>query len=238
MKKTIKLMAGLLVTAVFAVSCNNESNPTEETNTQAVSGIDNWETTNPEIIASINAEIELKRKTGKTAAVQLYRNFRLETDSQTPADVIALIKGEIDQMYSSGLKTTTLAKMDDVTSIYLASSASRGLYYSNSRVVINDYATYRSVKQSVSGVVPHELTHYYHDRFISGGFNNSAVIAAYNSAKSRRIYPSTAYVLSNNVEYLGTSAEAFFAGTSRDPYNRATVTQKDPQLTAFINANF
>jgi hypothetical protein len=238
MKKTIKLVALLFVAGIFAVSCNNESNAVEETSTQAVSAIDNWETTNPTVIASINAEIELKAKTGKLAAAQVYRNFRLETDSQTPADVIALIKSEIDQMYTSGLKTTTLAKMDDVTSIYLASSASRGLYYSNGRVVINDYATYRSVKQSVSGVVPHELTHYYHDRFISGGFNNSTVISSYNSAKSRRIYPSSAYVLSNNVEYLGTSAEAYFAGTSRDPYNRATVTQKDPQLTAFINANF
>ena len=238
MKKTIKLVAVLFFAGFFAVSCNNESDSEKKIDEQAVSLVENWETTNPEIIASINAEIELKKVTGKMAAVQLYRNFRLETDSQTPADVIALIKSEIDQMYTSGLKTTTLAKMDDITSIYLASSASRGLYYSNSRVVINDYATYRSVKQSVSGVVPHELTHYYHDRFISGGFNNSTVIASYNSAKSRRIYPSSAYVLSNNVEYLGTSAEAYFAGTSRDPYNRANVTQKDPQLTTFINANF
>ncbi len=238
MKKTTKLVSTLFVLGILAVSCNDEASLPEKVEAQELAQSKDWETTDPIVIAAIDAEIALKNKTGKAAAVQLYRNFRLETDAQTPADVIALIKKEIDQMYSSGIKTTTLSKMDDVVSIYLASSASRGLYYSNSRVVINDYATYRSVKQSVSGVVPHELTHYYHDRYLSGGLNNTSVSTLYNSARTRRIYPSSAYVLSNKVEYLGTSVEAYFAGTNRDPYNRANVIQKDPQLSAFINTNF
>jgi hypothetical protein len=239
MKKAIKLLSVLFVTGIFMTGCDkNEAveSAAPEVNNQVVS--EDWETTDLTKITSINNKIEERLKSGKIST-QVYRNFRLQVDGQTPSDIIALIKKEIDQMYVSGLKTTTLAKMDDVRAIYLANTGEDvGLYYYNSLVVINDYATFRRVKQSTSGVTPHELTHYYHDRHIPGSFGNSTVRSLHASAKSKRIYPSTAYVLRNQAEYLATSSEAFFSGTSRDPFNRANVSQKDPNLKNFINANF
>ncbi|WP_445712361.1 hypothetical protein [Flavobacterium sp.] len=235
MKKNLKLLSLALVAALYFTSCENDSNtkPVE----QSADLENTWETHDPNLIAKIDAEIDEKIATSK-ASTTIYRNFRLIVDANTPSDIIALAKQEIDQMYASGMKATTLAKMDNVTGIYLAPTGSRGMYYSNGRVVINDYTTYRRVKQSTSGVVPHELTHYYHDRHLSGGFGNSTVNSLYNNARANRIYPSSAYVLSNRVEYLGTSVEAYFSGTSRPPYNRNYLSQQDPNLRNFINANF
>jgi hypothetical protein len=240
MKKTIKLLSVVFAMGIFMTSCEKDveqvGTATPEPAAQTIT--DDWETTDPTVINSINNKIEENLKSGKLST-QVYRNFRLQVDGRTPQDIIALIKKEIDQMYVSGLKTSTLSKMDDVRAIYLANTGEDvGLYYYNSLVVINDYATFRRVKQSASGVVPHELTHYYHDRFISGGFGNSTVRSLHASAKSRRAYPASAYVLRNSAEYLATSAEAYFSGTSRDPYNRATVGQKDPNLRNFISTNF
>jgi hypothetical protein len=236
MKRPIKLLSVLFVATIFVVSCQKDEpvDLPQETTNQSI----DWETVDPEIIKSINKEIDLKAKNGLSKAPQLYRNFRLEIDSNTPSDVVALIKKEIDQMYSNlELKRSTIAKMDDVPVIYLAPTTSRGMYY-DGRVVINDYNLFRRVKQSKSSVVFHELTHYYHDVHLPNGDNNATVRSLHSSAKSRRIYPSSAYVLSNRFEYLATSSEAYYSGTSRDPFNKANVSQKDPGLKTFLNANF
>jgi hypothetical protein len=240
MKKTTNILLSLLAAGLMLTSCEDKQD------LKVAAPLDNhdhqsgtvWETTDPSVIKAIDDEISKNQAGGRVAAVQVYRGFRIETNAQTPADILALIKGEIDQMYISGLKSSTLTKMDDVSSIYIAPTGTRGLYYSNGRVVINDYATYRSVKRSTSGVVPHELTHYYHDRHLPSGFNNATVTSNYNNAVSTGIYPSSAYVMRNRFEYLATSAEAYFSGTSRDPFDRATVTRKDPRNASFISTNF
>ncbi len=236
MKKSVKLLSVLFVTTILMMSCEKDepANLPQEATNQSI----DWETVDPQVINSINSEIDLKLKNGKLKAPELYRNFKLQIDSNTPSDVIALIKKEIDQMYSNlELKRTTIAKMDDVPVIYLAPTTSRGLYY-DGRVVINDYDVYRRVKQSVSSVVFHELTHYYHDVHLPNGDNNATVRSLHSSARSKRIYPSSSYVLSNRFEYLATSSEAYYSGTSRPPFDKANLSQKDPGLKTFLNANF
>jgi hypothetical protein len=234
--KKIKLLAVIFTATIFITSCekDNTNESVKEENNQSIY----WETTDPDIIASINKEIESKIKNNKIQ-IETYRNFRLQIDNNTPDDIIDLIKQEIDQVYSaSGLKGSTISKMDDVGSIHLAPTGYRGLYYSGNRVVINDYGTFRRVKRNVSNVVFHELTHYYHDYHLPGGYGNREVTNNYNQALSGNIYPRNPYVLRNKVEYLGTSAEAYFSGTNRQPYDRATVRRKDPNLASFLDNNF
>jgi hypothetical protein len=234
--KKVQLLTVIFTVTIFITSCekDNTNDFVEEENNQSI----NWETTNPDIIASINKEIESKVKNNKVQ-VETYRNFRLQVDNNTPRDVIDLIKKEIDQIYSaSGLKRSTISKMDNVRSIHLAPTGQQGMYYSRNRIVINDYNTFRRVKRNASNVVFHELTHYYHDSHLPGGFGNREVSNNYNNASSGRIYPRGSYVLRNRVEYLGTSAEAYFSGTNRQPYNRATVRRKDSKLASFLDNNF
>lgn len=235
MNKNLRLLSLALVAALYFTSCEKDSETPLES--QATNPENTWETHDPNLIAKIDAEIDEKIATSK-ASTTVYRNFRLIVDGNTPSDIIGFAKQEIDQMYASGMKSATIAKMDDVSAIYLAPTASRGMYYSNGRVVINDYTAYRNVKRATVSVVTHELAHYYHDRHLPGGFGNSTVNNLYNNARANRIYPSSAYVLSNRVEYLGTSVEAYFSGTSRPPYDRNYLSQQDPNLRNFINANF
>lgn len=234
MKSNFKVLTLALISALFVVSCETEkANITPEQEPKSK----DWETNDAKLIFEINSEIQSKVSNSK-ATISVYRNFKLYVDTSTPSDVISLAKGEIDQMYISGLKSTTLTKMSYVKGIYLAPTTSRGMYYSGGWVVINDYTTYRTVKQSTSNVVEHELTHYYHDKHLPNGFSNTTVASLYTSARNNAIYPLSSYVLSNRNEYLATSSEAYFSGTSRQPYNRTNVSTKDPNLKIFFVNNF
>jgi hypothetical protein len=242
MKKPIKLLTTLLVLGLFTVSCEKDNEPVETTpvkvNQTVTTDIEDWETNDPNVINSINDQIEKRLRSSK-ASTLVYRNFKLMVDNNTPDDIISLIKEEIDQLYTSEFKSTTISKMDNVRGIYLASTGENvGLYYSNSLVVINDYSTFRRVKRSTSNVVGHELTHYYHSNHLPNGRNNANVRSLHNSAVSKRIYPARDYVLSNRFEYLATSAEAYYFGTSRNPFDKSNVTIKDPNLKTFFNQNF
>ncbi|MDI9310627.1 MAG: hypothetical protein QM535_10455 [Limnohabitans sp.] len=234
MKTNLKVLTLALISAMFMASCETEkANITPEQEPKAT----DWETNDAKLISEINSEIQSKVSQSK-ATISVYRNFKLYVDASTPSDIISLAKGEIDQMYVSGLKSTTLTKMSYVNGIYLAPTTSRGMYYTGGWVVINDYTTYRTVKQSTSSVVEHELTHYYHDKHLPSGFNNTTVASLFTSARNNAIYPLSSYVLSNRNEYLATSSEAYFSGTSRQPYNRTNVTTKDPNLKTFLVNNF
>jgi hypothetical protein len=242
MKKPIKLLTTLLFVSLFTVSCekNNEQIETTPvtTNQTVTPAIGDWETNDPKVINSINDQIERKLRSSKATSL-IYRNFKLMVDNSTPDDIIALIKKEIDQLYTSEFKSTTISKMDNVRGIYLAKTGEDvGLYYSNSLVVINDYSTFRRVKRSTSNVVGHELAHYYHDNHLPNGENNANVRSLHRNAVSKRIYPARDYVLSNRFEYLATSAEAYYFGTSRNPFDKSNVTKKDPNLKTFFTTNF
>ncbi|WP_160111974.1 hypothetical protein [Aquimarina sp. AU58] len=233
--KRVKLLSVALILAIFMTNCekDNANDFVQEENSQSI----NWETTDPDVIRSISEEIESSIKS-KRLQVEVYRNFRLYVDQNTPRDIINIAKGEIDQVYSVGLKSTTVRRMNNVRSIHLAPTGQTGLFYYNRRIVINDYDTYRRVARGEGNVAFHELVHYYHDVYIPGGFRNRQLTNLYYNARSRNIYPRQAYVMSNVVEYLGVSAEAYFTGTGREPYNRARVNRLDPDLAAYISNNF
>lgn len=96
--------------------------------------------------------------------------------------------------------------------------------------------------------VLHELAHGYHDRFLSGGFGNPAVKAAYERAKASGSYdavqrwngtafapkPERAYAMSNPMEYFAESTEAYFSRNDFYPFNNSELREHDPRIVEVL----
>lgn len=94
----------------------------------------------------------------------------------------------------------------------------------------------------------HELAHAFHDRFLSGGFGNPEIKAAYNRAKASGSYdrverwngdgkPKTterAYAMTNPMEYFAEMSEAFFSRNDFYPFNREELRQHDPEMERLL----
>ena len=87
-------------------------------------------------------------------------------------------------------------------------------------------------------MVFHELSHAYHDQFLPRGFDNPAVLKAYENAKDRDLYKAilrnngrteTAYAMTNQMEYFAETSEAFFGTNDFYPFIRVELKLHDPQ---------
>lgn len=185
------------------------------------------------------AKWNLERAQSRVAA-ENYRGFIINWGSTVPSDIKSLVKADIDRIFTSGATATTIARMKTAGINVFDGGSSGNLYYTGGQVYITSFSAYRTVQSwSPKGpVIFHELIHYLHDRYLSGGFNNTTVANLYNNAYSRSLYPRTEYVLRNRAEYLATSSEAYFPATARVPYNRSYVTSHDPNAASFIGATF
>lgn len=86
-------------------------------------------------------------------------------------------------------------------------------------------------------MVLHELAHAYHHQFLTQGFQNPEVQAAYRNALSEDRYKSVlhihgerkrAYALTNPMEYFAETAEAYFGTNDFFPYVRSELKEHDP----------
>jgi len=93
----------------------------------------------------------------------------------------------------------------------------------------------------------HELAHAYHDRTLSDGFDNPQLKAAFENARSRKLYEQVeqrfgdgrseivrAYAMTNPMEYFAESSEAFFSTNDFFPFNREQLEKHDPQMFALL----
>ena len=88
-------------------------------------------------------------------------------------------------------------------------------------------------------VVLHELAHAYHDQVLEKGFQNKAVLDAYNEAKAKGIYEKVLlytgrtvkhYGLNNQMEYFAESTEAYLGVNDFYPFVRAELNEHDPRM--------
>ena len=93
----------------------------------------------------------------------------------------------------------------------------------------------------------HELAHAYHDRVLPGGFDNGAIKAAYEEAKSGAKYDNVeqrfgdgrsaygrAYAMTDPQEYFAESTEAFFSTNDFFPFTRGELRRHDPEMFALL----
>src|SRR4029079_1247636 len=90
-------------------------------------------------------------------------------------------------------------------------------------------------------VVLHELAHSYHDQVLS--FDNKQIIAAYDSAKEKKLYENVLlytgqkvkhYGLTDHKEYFAESTEAYLGVNDFYPFVRAELKEHDPGMFAIM----
>lgn len=103
-----------------------------------------------------------------------------------------------------------------------------------------DVATARNIREQ-PWVILHELTHAYHDQFLS--FNEPRIIQAYeNYKKSGRgekalLYSGARvkhYGLTNHKEFFAEMTEAYFGVNDFFPFNRAELKESEPEIHAML----
>lgn len=86
-------------------------------------------------------------------------------------------------------------------------------------------------------IMLHELAHAWHHRYLSGGFENTAVKSAYEKAVLRGKYEKVLYydgtftrhyALTNPMEYFAECSEAYFAKNDFQPFVRKQLRRFDP----------
>jgi hypothetical protein len=94
----------------------------------------------------------------------------------------------------------------------------------------------------------HELAHAFHNRVITGGFDNAQIKAAYAHAKASGKYdkverwhgngkPNTferAYAMTNPMEYFAENTEAYFSRNDFLPFTREELRKHDPEMFALL----
>ena len=97
-------------------------------------------------------------------------------------------------------------------------------------------------------VVLHELAHAYHDKVVPGGYQNRDILGAYQKAKASGTYdavkrwtgekfvdkPAKAYAMNNQMEYFAESTESYFDRNDFEPFNRAELLAKDPDMLKVV----
>ena len=97
-------------------------------------------------------------------------------------------------------------------------------------------------------VVLHELAHAYHDKVVPGGYQNRDILGAYQKAKAAGTYdavkrwtgekfvdkPAKAYAMNNQMEYFAESTESYFDRNDFEPFNRAELLAKDPDMLKVV----
>ena len=103
-----------------------------------------------------------------------------------------------------------------------------------------DVATARNIREQ-PWVILHELTHAYHDQFLS--FNDARIMQAYeNYKKSGRgetalLYSGARvkhYGLTNHKEFFAEMTEAYFGANDFFPFNRAELKESEPEIHAML----
>jgi len=97
-------------------------------------------------------------------------------------------------------------------------------------------------------LVLHELAHAYHDQVIPEGYQNKGILGAFQQAKAAGTYdavnrwtgekyadkPSKAYAMNNQMEYFAESTESYFDRNDFEPFNRAELLAKDPDMLKVV----
>ncbi|HVI47912.1 MAG TPA: hypothetical protein VM802_23795 [Chitinophaga sp.] len=242
-KTRVNSMLVLLLALAVISSCKKEeqSSPTEQVKPVAGQTVEDHITITPErqkVIDFFKQNANARGEASGAVAKISYRGFTVNYSGTVPNDVKSLVTGEIDQLLSTSTSSTTKQHMTGAPINVYNSPGSGDLFYSNGNVYIVNFSVYRSVHTAPGNVIIHELFHYLHDRWVPGGFNNSTIYNMYVNAYYSGVYPSSAYVMSNQVEYLGVSAEANYTGTNRPPYNASTLASSDPDLKSYLTTNF
>jgi hypothetical protein len=100
-------------------------------------------------------------------------------------------------------------------------------------VMVRPSALYPSSVEKERPVLLHELLHAYHANMLPNGLNNAVILSHYKAAKA--IYPSDAYLMSNEKEFFAVTASVFLYGKETiEPFTRAKIKEKQPEYYNYL----
>jgi hypothetical protein len=86
-----------------------------------------------------------------------------------------------------------------------------------------------------SPVILHELLHAFHDQIMPRAFENQGILFHYNAAKSKRLYPAEAYLMTNHKEFFAVTASIFLYGKDdKEPFTRSKIREKQPDYYRYL----
>lgn len=110
-------------------------------------------------------------------------------------------------------------------------------------VELGNCRTFLSWTKVQPWMVLHELAHGYHHRFLSGGYENNEIAAAYRRAMEAKRYEAVlyyngetkrAYAANNPQEYFAELTEAWFGTNDFFPFVRPEVRHHDPEAAELL----
>lgn len=115
-------------------------------------------------------------------------------------------------------------------------------------IEFTDVRNFEAETRRMPNFTLHELAHAYHDRVLERGFSNPDIEAAYERARTSKIYDKVerwfgngrsntferAYAMTNPMEYFAETTEAFFSRNDFFPFDRAELKRHDPEMEQLL----
>src|SRR5262249_53803331 len=100
-------------------------------------------------------------------------------------------------------------------------------------VMVRPGALQPSSPEKERPVLLHEFLHAYHANMLPNGVNNAVVLSHYKASKG--IYPSDAYLITNEREFFAVTASVFLYGKETiEPFTRAKIREKQPEYYNYL----
>jgi hypothetical protein len=170
--------------------------------------------------------------------LMLYRGYRVDAkailNSPNYAAIMASIPHQIDIVADCGAKPDVLRFFQSQV-IVVKPGLNGGHFNSNAPGVAIDDAVAAAEKP----IVLHELLHAFHFYAMSGGFRNPDLLAFYDRARNRQVYPQDAYLLKNVQEFFAVTASLYLWGNvDRPPNTREKLRAAQPMYYAWLGDFF
>jgi hypothetical protein len=110
-------------------------------------------------------------------------------------------------------------------------------------IEIGNAETFLSWTLQQPWMVLHELAHAYHDRFLTGGFENGPIKVTYQASLAKKRYDAVLhgnggtephYAKTNPMEYFAEATEAYFGQNDFYPFVNAELQAHDPETYALM----
>lgn len=211
------------------------------------------------------AEAGITRETRDISGWTVHINKILLSDETKPATekALGMLKVQLDEI----IKVVPVAAVVELKKVHLYFSPAypefgeRAEYHSgagwlkdNGRdpamgkcVEFTNVNSFEADTRRMPNFALHELAHAYHDRFLTRGFQNPELKAAYEKAKASGKYDMVervdsegnkkmdrAYAMTNPMEYFAESTESFFVRNDFFPYTREEFEKHDPEMAVLI----
>ena len=181
---------------------------------------------------------EVKPLTGPRQTVR-HRGFRIDVTEVASAagrdSMIKAVKEQLDLVADARMSAATLAFLRTVP-IVMQPVRGRARYGAG-RIEVPLQS--EAPLDRDHPVLLHELSHAYHDAKLKDGFDNPAIIAFYEQAKTSGKFPAGSYMLSSHGEYFAMMTSVFLHGSAmRDPFARDSIRVKQPAMYDWLVKQF